>query len=445
MRKQEEHERFLDLSARAEVSDLSESEFREWQAHLRDCEACRSEAKRLKNLFWNASIAGDIDHEAASEFPESFELNDERSGETDLMQRLRGTTASQPSHRTKELLPISISLDLPVGESPRDNAAERRRMPSRLAVTFGAIAAIALLMVGGVGYRLSRERSLNRNQALEIARLGAHMNDLEGQVSTLGSQRSDSMAGVESELSAKGVENAKLAKRTADLEQQLKEASGQIHSLIDQLAAEQGSKSDLAIRLQQEQAIVAQMRSELELARSRSAQDALAQGAKDAQIADLENGLTAASEAIDRDRRLLTADRDIRDLMGARNLHIIDVLDVNGDGKTQKSFGRAFYTQGKSLVFYAFDLGSDKKHKGATDVAFQVWGTHSWDRQAAQNLGIFYQDDKSTNRWVLKFSDPNVLAEIDSVFVTLEPPGGSKKPTGREILSAYLNSKINHP
>ena len=41
---------------------------------------------------------------------------------------------------------------------------------------------------------------------------------------------------------------------------------------------------------------------------------------------------------------------------------------------------------------------------------------------------------------VLRFEDPLYLAEIDSVFVTVEPPGGSAKPTGRQFLFAYLNT-----
>jgi hypothetical protein len=40
--------------------------------------------------------------------------------------------------------------------------------------------------------------------------------------------------------------------------------------------------------------------------------------------------------------------------MGARELHIVDVFDTDGKGRTKKPFGRAFYTQGKSLIFYEF-------------------------------------------------------------------------------------------
>jgi hypothetical protein len=54
-------------------------------------------------------------------------------------------------------------------------------------------------------------------------------------------------------------------------------------------------------------------------------------------------------------------------------------------------------------------------------------------------------DDQKQNRWVLKFEDPRILAEIDSVFVTIEPQGGSARPTGRKFLYAYLKANRNHP
>ena len=75
----------------------------------------------------------------------------------------------------------------------------------------------------------------------------------------------------------------------------------------------------------------------------------------------------------------------------------------------------------------------------------QAWGQQEARAESARNLGIFYLDDEKQNRWVLKFDDPKVLAEIDAVFVTVEPPGGSVKPNRRKMLYAYLNASPNHP
>jgi anti-sigma-K factor RskA len=46
---------------------------------------------------------------------------------------------------------------------------------------------------------------------------------------------------------------------------------------------------------------------------------------------------------------------------------------------------------------------------------------------------------------VLRLDDPRQLAEIDAVFVTVEPHGGSQKPTGKPFLYALLRKEANHP
>jgi hypothetical protein len=50
--------------------------------------------------------------------------------------------------------------------------------------------------------------------------------------------------------------------------------------------------------------------------------------------------------------------------------------------------------------------------------------------QQALDLGIFYEDNASRKRWVLKFDDAKALAQIDAVFVTVGPHGRSLRPSG---------------
>jgi len=129
--------------------------------------------------------------------------------------------------------------------------------------------------------------------------------------------------------------------------------------------------------------------------------------------------------------------------MGARDLYVAEVFDVAKDGATKKSYGRVFFTKGKSLIFYAYDLDRQPGLKNAS--TFQAWGQHGADRAQALNLGVFYEDNVSKKRWVLKFDDPQKLAQIDAVFVTVEPDGGSHKPSGKPFLFAYLKVNSNHP
>jgi hypothetical protein len=169
--------------------------------------------------------------------------------------------------------------------------------------------------------------------------------------------------------------------------------------------------------------------------------------------ASLETKIEELSTATrDQDRRLkdneqyLASDRDIRELMGARKLYIADVFDVDSGSRTRKPFGRVFYTQNKSLIFYAFDLDRQPGVKNAS--AFQVWGQRDAELSAQShpmNLGILYMDSDSNRRWVLRWDDPKQLAEIDAVFVTVEPHGGSQKPTGKPFLYALLRKEANHP
>jgi hypothetical protein len=140
------------------------------------------------------------------------------------------------------------------------------------------------------------------------------------------------------------------------------------------------------------------------------------------------------------DKDFLTHDKDIRDVIAARDLRIVDIQDLTEKGKPAKAFGRIFYTRDRSLVFYGFDL---EKQPGLTQTAaFQVWGSGA--DQNPVSLGLFYQDDNH-QRWVMRFDDPKMLAHLNMVFVTAEPPGGSHKPTGKQFLRAYLQIPSNHP
>jgi len=143
------------------------------------------------------------------------------------------------------------------------------------------------------------------------------------------------------------------------------------------------------------------------------------------------------------DQDLLKHDRDIRELMGARDLYIAEVHDVAGDGQTTKTYGRVFYTKGKRLIFYAYDLDAQPGVQNAS--TFQAWGRRGPDQKQALNLGVFYEDNLGKKRWVLKTSEAKTLADIDAVFVTVEPNGGSQHPSGKELLFAYLRVSPNHP
>jgi hypothetical protein len=247
------------------------------------------------------------------------------------------------------------------------------------------------------------------------------------------------------------------AAKTAELRHQLRASlsdvarlEGQKSSLENELAernADLGRDSqdrmELERRLTLAQSTAKSLQDKLSLVATRPAQEATQSQALQAQVEELNTSLRKKDQDLAQNEELLQHDRDIRNLIGARDLYIAEIYDVAKTGKTQKPFGRVFYTRGKSLVFYAYDLDQQPGVKLAS--TFQAWGRKGIDQQHDINLGIFYQDDQNKKRWILKSNDPVTLSQIDAVFVTVEPNGESSKPSGKPLLFTYLRLAPNHP
>ena len=163
----------------------------------------------------------------------------------------------------------------------------------------------------------------------------------------------------------------------------------------------------------------------------------------DSQVGGLTVALNEQSTRTKDTEQFLSSDKDIRDLIGARNLYIADIMDVREDGSSRKPFGRVFYTKTKSLVFYAYDLDRQPGVKQAS--TFHVWGRTGPDDKKPLNLGILYMDSETNRRWTLRVSNPEQLARLDAVFVTVEPYEQTDKPTGKPFLYASLRREPNHP
>ncbi len=95
------------------------------------------------------------------------------------------------------------------------------------------------------------------------------------------------------------------------------------------------------------------------------------------QLRDLEGKLADQRVAAEREQALaeVSSSSEMRDVIASRNLHIIDVADVTNNG-VQKPFGRIFYTEGKSLIFYAYDLSGANGTK-----TFYAWGHREGDTE----------------------------------------------------------------
>jgi hypothetical protein len=418
------HEDFEQLCALAATGDLTVEEFARLRQHLYECSICRAAYREFHGLICNG-LTGLAPAPRPRWFAGGFGLKPR------FLDRMR-----------KEGI-----------ELPRSNGAALRRVVIPAAVT------ACILVSAFAGYWL---RGLNISApAPEEVRSkppGGELAALTGRVSDLERQLAEARAFVSPPTNPQpAADLARQRKLTDEInalhqtalqgKQRLEESAGALSSEIERLGAELRSShaesAGLKEKLRETELRLARANQDLEPQRIARDADTRTTAQQQARLEELAARVREQSETIQRERELIAAGKDIRDLMGARNLRIVDVQDVGAPGTKRSIPGRIFYTQGKSLIFYAYDL----QNRGNVEkTAFQVWGKRDGRSQPARSLGILYVDDAAQKRWVMKFEDPDVLAQIDQVFVTAEPRGGSSRPTGKQLLSAaFLNDQANHP
>src|SRR6266481_1810210 len=257
----------------------------------------------------------------------------------------------------------------------------------------------------------------------------ARLQHLEGQKSGL----EIALAKLKEELSASQSEKQSLNDELTTAKDRLEALTTQVKSASEHSSAE----------LQEAQNRIATLQSRAEALSERLAESEVKLGVQKQMKEDLAAKLDTTEEELRRQNDLKSAKLELGDLVAARNLHIVDVYDADSNGKRQRSFGRVFYIEGKSLVFYAYDLHAPGQFKA--NVVFHVWGEKAGFKEVAHSLGILHKDD-GQSRWAMTFDDPRVLVKINSAFVTSEVASKPySEPHGKKILFAYWGNQPNHP
>ncbi|MGB9072393.1 MAG: hypothetical protein WCC22_06950 [Terriglobales bacterium] len=415
-------EHFEELSALAALGQISEEEYKELVAHNDECPSC-CEAY----------------HDYCQIVAEQLPSVGKQPKSLSRLSVLRGNEHQQRMRFFERARREGVRLS--------EEAEEKRSLLSRvfpLRVELGRIAwvgpIVAMILLCVIGFH--RDAEVKRREAafnLQYVQLVRTSDDLRAQVSEL-SQADRSR---EDEVMQLQQDQAAAAHLASSLQQQASTAQSETLTLREGLRRAKEQNTELQGQLRDRQRQLGEMNNDLERLRSSNERNAAIIGDQEARLGELSAQLRTATESSDRDRQLMANGRDIRDLMGARNLHIVDVYDADDRGRTKKAFGRVFYTEGKTLIFYAFDLADRDPSKA--NHSFQAWGQQEGTPNSARSLGIFYTDDLAQKRWVLKVSDQQILEEIDSVFVTLAPFGGGIRPNGQRLLYAYLGNQANHP
>ncbi len=419
------HESFEELCALAVTGDLEPDEFKKLGEHLYECESCRASYRDFHAILEQGLPA--LEHRRASGWlPPRFGMKKRFAARASK----EGVLIAQPKQRSSRMWWILVP-------------------------------ATAVLLVGLTNYEWRADRAGEQQQsdaANRIAFLSRRIAELEQRMEqrepASDPSQLDPLPKPESELSGRELElNRQVGLLRRSYESALSER-GQLEERVSSLSTEmeelrgdsrtgRNEIERLQLNLQDAQAALARSNRDLESLRNGRAADASIMAEQRARLDEFSATIRQQAASLERERELLVAGKDIRDLMGARNLRIVDVEDDGISGKVRPLAGRIFYTKDTSLIFYAYDL----QNKGTVSkVDFQVWGKREGRSQPPRSLGILYTDDAAQNRWMLKFEDPTVLAQIDQVFVTVEPRGGSRQPTGKQLLTAaFMNEVPNHP
>jgi hypothetical protein len=421
------HEHFEKLCSFAALGEVSPEEMAELQEHLRRCAQCKT------SLADFSSITDD-----RLPFADRAQFRPSPGVTPDGLRNLRESTLRRVADQGLHISPEATHGPNSRFPSLREwldelNWSIRARLP-RIAMS------AALLAIVAIGFGLVRhdreqrqetdrlQKDLRHTQMAE-ATIEQHLREAE----QLHSDSAPEFARLEKELSV-------AKQRTAQLEDEHRKDINAIQRLESRVAELTSDKSALAQHAGSADSELTKVRQDLEQMRTAVSNKEAQLVAQQYRVSELSDQLESQKAALDREQQLLAAGRDIRDVMTARNLHIIDVHDQDAHGES-RPFGRIFLTEGKRLIFYAYDLDTVR----AKNASFQAWGQRTDGGKTTVNMRIFYIDDQKQSRWALKVEDPNLLKTIDSVFVTVEPSGGTKKPSGKKLMYAYLRNPINHP
>ncbi len=430
------HEEFLELCALSTSGELTAAEQETLAKHLEDCADCRKAIQQFEAVVDRAvpALSPHLRDDSNAP-PDPFA---DAIAEARLFERLsrekytsNGST-SRPSDRALTVARATSGLRKSI-----------ERLEPYLPYAAGIILIVTLGMV------------LLRKDDKHVAAIAHSPDEQSGRVEAPGqtkvppdngdsgeanqqqlAERDKVISELQTQIQRQGAELASLRAREQDLQNHVQVTEAEKNRSVAERDA-LAQKEDVA------EASLLKLQKDLEVAVQAREGDTLRSSTIEGKLAEASTLLGDRDRTIGQLQSLLDHDRDIRELMGARDLYIAEVYDVARSGEMQKPCGRVFLTKGKSLIFYAYYLDEAPGLKNGS--TFQAWGSLGPDREQALNLGVFYEDNVAKKRWIVRSDDAKTLQQIQAVFVTIEPKGGSDKPSGKPFLFAYLRADPNHP
>jgi uncharacterized coiled-coil protein SlyX len=431
------YERYCTLAA---TGQLGGPEMFELNEHVASCSSCREYLESVSQVSVQAMplLAANRGPESDIEPPEGMR---ER-----FLSRLatEGTVlpAKQPLAMPKATAIFDIERDYKTfsrAASTHSTNPPTRKITRSWRIA-AAIAACAVIGIGG--FSLGRRNpSKNTNDVVNTIPPTPVLQPTQPQDSTRLAELERQKSGLEQQLADLTRRLTLSTSEQDSLKQELAAAREKLASLDRQTAS---ASQVTATQTQDATNQVAILQSQVHTLNQRLAESEINVGIQKQTTDDLTAKLETTEAELQRERDLKSAKSELGDVLAARNLHIVDVYDADGNGKRQRSFGRVFYIEGKSLVFYAYDLEDPRQFKA--NVVFHVWGGQAGVKEVTHSLGILHKDNEGQSRWAMTFDDSKVLSEINSVFVTAEAANKHyDTPHGKKVLYAYFGGQPNHP
>lgn len=432
------HSRFEKMCALAITGQLGGAQMCELDEHIATCKSCR---KYLESV---AQVSMQVMPLLAEKHAPDRKLTPPAGMRERFLHRLTAEALGGESGGKLRPFPVPTKgiYARPQAEAASKPGAEEKDFRSLFSSLWRpiAIAAGCLVAVGAAYYAGSR-RTVQPPRLAQSAPISAPTVPLTtkavepDRVGELERQKSE----LETKLSAMRQELTTAQVERESLHQELETAKEKLAVLTQQAAANRPTEDSHPASEQ-----VSTLQADVNRLSQRLAESEIKFGIQKQENSDLSSKLALTEADLQRERDLKSAKSEMGELAASRNLHIVDVYDADPNGKRQRSFGRVFYIEDKSLVFYAYDLDDPGRFK--SNVVFHVWGGKAGVKEVTHSLGILHRDDSGQNRWAMTFDDAKVLTQINSVFVTAESASKSyDQPHGKKVLYAYFGSPANHP
>lgn len=442
------HKRFEELCALAATGQITGDAMSVLDQHVKECSACRgflqdlvclkahvapvvagSHAQTLEppagmreRFLQKAAVAGlKLNPGPALAVPESL-ATPARISEPSFTETFRSSFSSvQEWYRNAFRYAVPVAAAVLCGVVGYLVAQHQTKNSPAVVATISAMAP-AVAPVSTPAPVIEKQKSVTPDYSAQIAALKQESAENRKRLETVSAAALAQAQIEKKELEQKLVSVSQRASEGAQFEQQFKMVAQQLQNADDRIAKLQAA---------------------VEVERSKAANAEAVLVAQQSATEDANSKLATLQARLEGEHELNSVKGSAGELIAARNLHIVDVYDTENNGSRKKAFGRVFYVEGRSLVFYAYDL-PNAKHANK-NLEFRVWGEQAGVKSVSVNLGVMHNDDPGQKRWVLTCDDPKVLGRINAIYIA---PGSDSRPgsepRGEKMMYAFLGSP-NHP